>query len=379
MNPGSLTPTLASIERGLFGPVDDEREPTPADPAPIEAGLGEAVPMGPALQAMIARRAASEESRRRHDPAGSRPFRAQAGELWWLRLPAGAEQAVALLVSRVDRLLAQGWVTAGESLYAGPRDWVLQDAEVEGELDPRLGMVQLWNPVTVPLSSLVEFAGRLRESSLRDIERLALAPEAALPIRPAPGRVGWVQADGVGRVCGTPLGEQDPRLAYQALYRRLARLLDKTQQEFAHEDHAAMAASMSLPLEPARGNARSRPAAWRRADFWRGSATAAALLLVVGLPYLRTRHPGLVSSPEAVVAERGLAPQGGRILFVVHFAPGTTLGMLTAWLQQADMALVSGPDFQEAYVLAAPAAQAAKARKLLGSSNLVLSWSEKTP
>ena len=390
MTAGSLTPTLASIERGLFGPAETEREPVPtiADPAP-------AVPMGPALQALIARRAASAEHRRLHDPSGTRPFRAQAGELWWLRLPAGGEQAVALLVRRVDGLQAHGWLSAGESLYAGPRDWVLQDGEVEGELDPRLGMVQLWNPVTVPLSRLVEFAARLRASSLRDIERLALAPETPLQLRPAPGRVGWLQSDGVGRVCGTPLGEQDPRLPYQALYRRLALLLGKPQHEAGQEAgqegwqegwqearYAAaesIAASRALPPEPARHGARPRFATWRQADFWRGAATAAALLLVVGLPYLGRRQPGVVSPPPAVVAERGLAPQAGRVLFVVHFAPGTTLGMLTVWLQQAGMEVVSGPDVQQAYVLAAPAAQAAKVRRLLKGSKLVLIWSEKAP
>ncbi len=372
---GALTPTLATIERGLFGQADHE-------PAAHDLGGDEASPIeaGAALRAMIARRAAAASAN--PDAAGSEPA---AGEFWWLQLDAGAGQAVAVLVRHGDADAVHGWLVASETAYAGDRDWVLQHDDVQEPLDPRLGMVQLWNAVTVARQRLVERAGRMTAKAFSELEQVSNAVGTPGSVGPAPGRVGLIETHGVAWVCGTPLGTPDPRRAYQELYARCAGTIAlrsaDTPGSSADEPSTEAASDGSRDGVVDIGARRTQRRAWASGDFWRGAGIAATLVLAVGIPYTRMLQRAGSGSEDQVVQNhqvvemRGLGVQSRAVRFDVHFVGSATVAEVTALLQVSRMRIASGPGPDGAYVLSVDAANAAAAEKALDGSRLVLIWS----
>jgi hypothetical protein len=370
---GALTPTLATIERGLFGQAH------PEPPAPELSG-DEAAPVeiGDALRAMIARRAAAARA-----PRAVAGAQAVAGDFWWLHLDAGVEQAVALLVRKVEDDAVQGWLVAGETAYASDRDWVLQQEDAQAALDPRLGMVQLWNAVTVPRHRLFEPAGSMAAKAFAELAQVAGAAVTPASAGPAPGRIGLVDTDGVAWVCGTPLGTSDPRRAYQALYARLAGMIAVRPADAPDASPPAPSAAAANDAAPGHGidiAARRTPRrAWRNGDFWRGAGIAAALVMAVGLPYTRMLQRTGPGGQDRVVAMRGLSQPTTAVLFDVHFVGTATVADVTALLQASGLNIASGPAPDGAYVLSATAADAASAAKALDRSRLVVSWTRQKP
>ena len=211
-----LIPPLEFIEEGLFGAADGAGSEA-ADDSPAEALASLALPA--LIAEAVARRVAAAPLPEPPEPS--------PGELWWLALDSGADRPVALALLHVAPPEVCGWLVGSEVAYAGDDDWVIQDDDVHGALDPRLGMVHLWNPVCIPAERLDALAAVMRSASFDGLRTLAQRRAWAAGMAPEPGRVGLSQRDGVSLVCGTPLGQpqHDPRHAYRALYRRLAALL----------------------------------------------------------------------------------------------------------------------------------------------------------
>ena len=370
---GALTPTLATIERGLFGQAHPEppaQELSGDEAAPVE--------IGDALRAMIARRAAAARAQRA--VAGAQPV---AGDFWWLHLDADAEQAVALLVRQVADDAVQGWLVAGETAYAGDRDWVLQQDDAQAALDPRLGMVQLWNAVTVPRHRLLEPAGNMMPKAFAELARVANAAVTPASVRPAPGRIGLIETDGVAWVCGTPLGTPDPRRAYQALYARLAGMIAVRPADAPDASRTAPSTAAANDAAPGHGidiaARRTQRRAWRNGDFWRGAGIAAALVIAVGIPYTRMLQRTGPGGQDRVVDMRGLGRPTTAVLFDVHFVGTATVADVTALLQASGLSIASGPGPDGAYVVSAAAADAATAEQALDRSGLVVTWTRQQP
>ena len=362
---GPLTPTLATIERDLFG-VDDAGQGS--DSAHDADAVGAPVEMGPALRAMIARRAAAAQGSAATDASAP-----ALGDMWWLRLD--GDSSAAILIREVTPQRVQGWLVAGESAYAADRDWVLQEDEVEGALDPRAAMVQLWNSVAVARDRLESPVGRMTEQAFHDLVQVAQAPAVDNGSGPVPGRVGLVETAGVAWVSGTPLGESDPRRSYQEIYARLAATIALRP---AASPKVGPVADASLPGNVVDlGARRDKRRSWLNGDFWRGAGIAAALVLAVGVPFTRMQQQAGSGDEGASAQWRGIPTSGKTVLFDVHFSGSATLDAMTAFLQASHMNLVSGPAGDGAYVVAVKAADAAQARKTLDGSGLVVVWTER--
>lgn len=211
-----LIPPLECIEDGLFGAAYEAGFES-SDDSPAEVAAALALPA--LIAEVVARRVAAQPLPTPPEPS--------PGELWWLALDSGADRPVALALLRVAPPEVCGWLVGSEVAYAGDDDWVIQDDDVHGALDPRLGMVHLWNPVCIPAARLDGLAAVLRSASFEGLRTLAQRPASPDGTAPSPGRIGLSQRHGISWICGTPLGqpEHDPRHAYRALYRRLAVLL----------------------------------------------------------------------------------------------------------------------------------------------------------
>lgn len=116
-----------------------------------------------------------------------------------------------------------GWMAAPECDWAGAFD-VLLEPEDE-PFDPMCGVIQTWNAVTVraiPLGS-VRLLGRLSPHRLAAVRAVQGEYRAAhdVTVPPELGRIALRVVNGAFTVLtGAPLLAQDPRLAYQAIYRR---------------------------------------------------------------------------------------------------------------------------------------------------------------
>ncbi len=214
-----LWPPLSQIQREIEG-----------DPMPIEAGLAD--PDRPVICTAVLTRSP-------HGLEGSlAPVRdwldRRRSALSNLGAPAWAEGVViGVPVGRVlhglllDRCLEDdrwvGWMTAPECDWAGAFD-VLLEPEDE-PFDPMCGVIQTWNAVTVraiPRWS-VRLLGRLSPHRLAAVRAVQNEYRAAhdVTVPPELGRIALRVVNGAFTVLtGAPMLAQDPRRAYQALYRR---------------------------------------------------------------------------------------------------------------------------------------------------------------
>ncbi|KAF1856335.1 hypothetical protein Lal_00037375 [Lupinus albus] len=221
----ALHPSLIDIEHDLFGP-DDEIVPVGEPDADSAIGTdGAALPIPGHLLELVQRRVAATQ---RKLPLAVGQIRAV------VRVP-GA-QADGRALGKTCGILLERWLggrywagslVAQEAAYATDRDLVLQDDD--GLVAPEAAMVQTWNPVEMELTGDEVLLGTLTPTALRAASILG-DPSFAVRdagrdfVAPRPGRVGaWDLDDETTLTTGTPLGEDDdPRLAYQALYRKLA-------------------------------------------------------------------------------------------------------------------------------------------------------------
>lgn len=247
-----LSPPLAIIEEGLFGPSDETllrlaaapetvsaelRDSVLADPryAELVAALGHAAPVAIAptveslpmpdwLAARIARRCRAQAAQFSADP--------RAGQIRAIERVIGPDGPLDFDLPRplavcLDRPypgrtdLWSGWMVSPETDYAGYWDVLL---EVDDEpFDPSAGMIQLWNPAYVFLPSAGTVLAELSPARLAAVRAAAAEFVAGDPpdLAPRPGFVAARETCGGHIVItGTPLGgDADPRWRYQVLYR----------------------------------------------------------------------------------------------------------------------------------------------------------------
>ena len=115
-----------------------------------------------------------------------------------------------------------GFGVSGETDYAGYWDMLLE-GEVDTPFDPMAGMIQVWNPTYLYLSSSTDLIlaqlSDHRMIALQSLSREYLLGEETDPADADPGVhiVRWI--DGYRVLTGSPLGGQDdPRVRYQQLY-----------------------------------------------------------------------------------------------------------------------------------------------------------------
>jgi len=213
-----LFPPLSQIERELFGVPDSFADEELVDPD--RSPLGIAVAPSDHLLAMMERRVAADQA---YPPA---PL--AVGQIRRLTSVSHSGRQLgrscAVLLGRaVDGRRWAGWLVAQESDWAGERDLILQ--EEDGVLALDAAMAQAWNPVEVSLRGDEAILGKLSPQRVAAVSTLSShVPTDAQWVAPRPGRIGaWDLDEGTTVVTGTPLGgDDDPRAAYQDLYRRLA-------------------------------------------------------------------------------------------------------------------------------------------------------------
>ncbi|MDM0039709.1 hypothetical protein QTH89_24925 [Variovorax sp. J22G21] len=261
----------------------------------------------------------------------------------------------------------QGWMAAGEADWAGAFDVLLEPGDEPFE--PLFGMVQAWNPLTLtPAPQLcARVLGELSATRLAAIRAVhdEWMAQQALAIDPAPGQIALRTAGGVFTVLsGTPLGADDPRADYQALYRDAAARLGASLQ-------AAPAASD--PVKATQANTGNGWGAqlrrWLAADRLVRPAFAVLALVVV------VQNVGLLNrgSDDEEVRFRSVpvAPVVAPAELVVLWKPGVGLEDAGRLLRLASAEPVGGPDAQGAWRLRA--ADAPAARAVLEASPLVAS------
>jgi hypothetical protein len=194
------------------------------------------------------------------------------------------------------------------------------------------------------------------------------AAQAPLAIAPEPGRIALRTVGGVFSVlCGTPLGEEDPRAEYQAIYRDAASQLSAAVQGSATSAPGApRAAPQSRPEGGWWGSIRR----WFGAEGWVRPAFAVLALVVVvqnvGLPGGRPAEDEEVRF-RAVPA----APPAAQANLAVRWKDGVRIDEADRLLQSISAEVVGGPGTQGAWRLRVP--DPVQAEAVLAASPLVQS------
>lgn len=183
--------------------------------------------------------------------------------------------------------LWQGWMAAGEADWAGAYDVLLEPDDEPFE--PAFGLVQAWNVLTLEPSPQLcaRVLGEVSATRLAAIRAVhdEWAAQAPLAIAPEPGHIALRTVGGVFSVLsGTPLGMEDPRADYQALYRDAALQLSTALQPGSNSASAASAAPGTTRAKPQPGPEGGWWGSIRRwfgADGWMRPAFAVLALVVV--------------------------------------------------------------------------------------------------
>ena len=250
-----------------------------------------------------------------------------------------------LLDKCVQGELWQGWLAASETDWAGAFD-VLLEPEDE-PFEPMFGLIQTWNALTLRQTPQLcaRVLGEVSATRLAAIRAVHDEWAAALPlaIEPEPGRIALRTAGGVFPVLsGTPLGSDDPRADYQALYREVARPL-------AAASTAAQPLSPPSALKSAPGDVGGglldRLRGWFAADrLVRPAFAVLALVVVVQNVGLFGARPDdeevRFRSPPALPAAVS-APE-----LLVQWKPGVRMDETGPLLRSIPAELVGGPDAQ---------------------------------
>ncbi|WP_371319938.1 hypothetical protein [Variovorax sp. dw_308] len=245
----------------------------------------------------------------------------------------------------------QGWMAAGEADWASAFDVLLEPGDEPFE--PLFGMVQAWNPVMLTSAPQLcaRVQGELSATRLAAIRAVhdEWATQQAPAIDAAPGRIALRTVAGVFSVLsGTPLGDDDPRADYQALYRDAAGKLGATGQDNPAQALATPArpAPPSTPQADGTGwGARLRQ--WFGADRWVRPAFALLALAFV------VQNMGLFNPPVAdeEVRFRSVATAPAAANLVVLWKAGVTLDEAGRAMRAAAVEAVGGPDVTGAWQL----------------------------
>lgn len=347
-----LHPPLALIERELFGSeadVDAEHDTV--------AWADDAQPAMPAhLLELVDRKAAAAQAFV-PEPLAVGQIRCLAAVPDRLGQGRRLGRTCAVLLGRwVEGQRWAGWMVVQEADYASDRDLVLQ--EDDGLCAPEAAVVQAWNPVELTLHGNEAILGKLSAGGLGAVLKLsdpARQDEAFVAARP--GRIGAWDIDGdTTVVTGTPLGlDDDPRIAYQQLYRRLAM-------------ECAAAVRTSAQAQAARDWL-----GWLRHVFVRPAWTFGALAVAVCQSvWLLAGQPPLDEQAlyRSVAAPAAADPCRTRIR--VMFKLDTPYAEVVLALRRIDATLVSGPsETGEIWILPAMNQDPNEAAAMLRQNHLV--------
>ena len=241
--------------------------------------------------------------------------------------------------------LWQGWMAAGEADWAGVFD-VLLEPEDE-PFEPMFGLIQAWNVLTLEPSPQLcaRVLGEISATRLAAIRAVhdEWAAQKVLPIAPEPGRIALRTVGGVFSVLsGTPLGKQDPRADYQALYRTAGMQLGSALMQTPNATPAAPASPRARPQERPEGGWWGSIRRWFGADGWMRPAFAVLALCVV------VQNIGLFGghgSEEDDVRFRTVptAPAQAQANLVVRWKDGVRIDEADRLLRSVSAEVVGGP------------------------------------
>ncbi|MFS2167799.1 hypothetical protein, partial [Variovorax sp. Varisp62] len=246
--------------------------------------------------------------------------------------------------------LWQGWMAAGEADWASAFD-VLLEPEDE-PFEPMFGVIQTWNVLTLEPSPQLcaRVQGEVSATRLAAIRAVhdEWAAHASLAIAPEPGRIALRSVGGVFSVLsGTPLGPQDPRADYQALYRdaglRLGAALARPQGDASASSPSSSSSSRAQPQSRPEDGWWGSIRRWFGAEGWARPAFAVLALFVViqNIGVLGGRG----ASEEDEVRFRAVpaAPAPTRADLVVRWKSGVRMDEADRLLQSISADVVGGP------------------------------------
>lgn len=241
--------------------------------------------------------------------------------------------------------LWQGWMAAGEADWAGAFDVLLEPDDEPFE--PAFGLIQAWNVLTLEPSPQLcaRVLGEVSATRLAAIRAVhdEWAEQKVLPIAPDPGHIALRTVGGVFSVLsGTPLGAQDPRADYQALYRIVGLQLGSALTPSPEAAPAAPASPRARPQERPEGGWWGSIRRWFGADGWMRPAFAVLALCVV------VQNVGLLGgrgSEEDDVRFRNVptAPAAASANLVVRWKDGVRVDEADRLLRSMSAEVVGGP------------------------------------
>ena len=267
----------------------------------------------------------------------------------------------------------QGWMAAGEADWAGAYDVLLEPDDEPFE--PAFGLIQAWNVLTLEPSPQLcaRVLGEVSATRLAAIRAVhdEWAAQVPLAIAPEPGRIALRTVGGVFPVLsGTPLGKEDPRADYQAIYRDAASQPGTSLLPGAGRAPVDAGAPPAKPQPRPEGGWWGSIRRWFGAEGWVRPAFAVLALVVVvqnvGLPGHRAGEDDDVRF-RAVPATPS-APQAN---LVVRWKDGVRIDEADRLLQSVSAEVLGGPGTQGAWRLRVP--DPAQAQAVLAASALVQS------
>jgi hypothetical protein len=266
--------------------------------------------------------------------------------------------------------LWQGWMAAGEADWAGAFDVLLEPDDEPFE--PMFGVIQAWNVLTLEPSPQLcaRVLGEVSATRLAAIRAVhdEWAAHATPAIAPEPGRIALRGVGGAFTVLsGTPLGAQDPRADYQALYRNAGLQLGRALVQPEGESPAS--APRPRPMPGPEGGWWGSIRRWFGAEGWLRPAFAVLALCVV------IQNVGLLGGRDAAeddeVRFRAVptAPAPVRADLVVRWKDGVRMDEADRLLQSISADVVGGPGGNGAWRLRVP--EPVDALAVLAASPLV--------
>ncbi len=321
-----------------------------ADAALVASGGGMGLVSGPHVDATVA---AAEpevdesqllmpltELARRREAVAQRAFPARWAPGRLLSVLHEGRLLGVLLDKCVQGDVWQGWMAASEADWAGAFDVLLEPQDEPFE--PMFGLIQTWNALNLTQTPQLcaRVLGELSATRLAAIRAVHDEWKAQVPlaIAPQPGLIALRNAGGVFSVLsGTPLGNQDPRADYQALYREAALPL------------AAAIAGADSPVPPTDAKALAAPGTWERVRGWFAAdrlvrpafAVLALVVVVQNAGLLRSNDEEEVRFRSPPTVSGTLAPE-----LLVRWKPGVRIEDTGPLLESIDALLVGAPDAQ---------------------------------
>ncbi|MBT2333162.1 hypothetical protein J7E49_04485 [Variovorax paradoxus] len=264
-----------------------------------------------------------------------------------------------LLDRSIHGELWQGWMAAGEADWAGAHDVLLEPDDEPFE--PAFGLVQAWNMLTLEPSPQLcaRVLGEVSATRLAAIRAVhdEWAAQTPLPIAPEPGHIALRTVGGVFSVLsGTPLGPQDQRADYQALYRHAASQLSTALQPASSSASAASTAPRARPQPRPEGGWWGSIRRWFGAEGWVRPAFAVLALVVV------VQNVGLLGGHHAedeevrfrAVPAAPAAPEATPANLAVRWKDGVRIDEADRLLQSVAAEVVGGPGANGVWRLRVP-------------------------